>query len=88
MIFGTGFGPTNPPVASAAVTTGKLPLANPATVLIGGVAAQQSFAGLVSPGLYQFNVTVPAATPNGDNPVVIQIGSFSSPAGALITVQQ
>lgn len=87
-IFGNGFGPTNPQVASAALNTGKLPLASQVTVLIGGVAAQQSFAGLVSPGLYQFNVTVPAATPNGDNPVLIQIGSFSSPTGALITVQQ
>jgi len=88
VIYGNGFGPTNPGVASAAVNTGKLPLAAQATVLIGGTAAQQSFAGLVSPGLYQFNVTVPASTPNGDNSVVIQIGSFSSPQGALISVQQ
>ncbi len=34
-------------------------------------------------GLYQLNVRVPEAVPNGDQVVVITIGGFSSPANAL-----
>jgi uncharacterized protein (TIGR03118 family) len=87
VIYGTGFGDTNPEVSNGQISTGHLNLATPATVLIGGVPAQVSFAGLTSPGVYQFNVIVPPSTPSGDTPVQIIIGSFSSPAGAVITVQ-
>jgi uncharacterized protein (TIGR03437 family) len=48
------------------------PLANPVTVRTGGAAAIIQFAGVVSPGLYQFNVVVPDI-PNGDNAVSVEI---------------
>jgi uncharacterized protein (TIGR03437 family) len=35
-------------------------------VTIGSVPAVVAFAGLTAPGLYQFNVTVPAGLPSGD----------------------
>jgi uncharacterized protein (TIGR03437 family) len=47
-----------------------------------------AFAGLISPGLFQFNVTVPAATAAGDQPVVCTYNGASTPAGDLISVQQ
>lgn len=87
VIYATGFGDTAPEVPDGSVTTGKLNLATPATVLIGGNPAQVVFAGVTAPGIYQFNVTVPSSTPSGDNPVQIMIGSFSTPSGAMITVQ-
>jgi uncharacterized protein (TIGR03437 family) len=58
------------------------------TVMIGGAAAQVAAANLVGPGLYQLNVVVPAATPNGDVPVVATAGSMTTQSGALIAVQQ
>jgi uncharacterized protein (TIGR03437 family) len=56
-------------------------------VTFGGNQAQVTFAGLVSPGLYQINVTVPSSAPNGDVQVLAQAGGQTSPV-ALITVQQ
>jgi uncharacterized protein (TIGR03437 family) len=45
-----------------------------------------SFAGLISPGLYQFNITVPAAA-SGDNPIGCAYNGVSTPSGEMITVQ-
>ena len=55
---------------------------------IGGATAKVEFAGVVSPGLYQFNVVVPATAVNGDNAVTALYGGVSTPVGALITVQR
>ncbi len=38
-------------------------------VQIGGVTATVTFAGVVGPGLYQFNVTVPGSVPDGDSAI-------------------
>ncbi len=61
--------------------------ANPVQITIGGVAAQVKFAGLVSPGLYQFNVIVPNV-PNGDAAVVATTGGIATQTGVSVTVQQ
>jgi uncharacterized protein (TIGR03437 family) len=50
--------------------------------------ANVAFAGVILPGLYQINVTIPPTAANGDNTVLSSYGGFSSPAGDLITVQQ
>jgi uncharacterized protein (TIGR03437 family) len=50
------------------------------------VAADVAFAGLVSSGLYQFNVTVPDV-PDGDQSVVADIGGFRTQETAFLTVQ-
>ena len=55
-------------------------------VTIGGVVAAVQYAGLVGPGLYQFNVQVPASASSGDNAVVATYGGASTPAGAMISV--
>jgi uncharacterized protein (TIGR03437 family) len=54
---------------------------------IGGTAASVAFAGLISPGLFQFNVTVPATAAAGDQPVVCTYNRASTPVGDLISVQ-
>jgi uncharacterized protein (TIGR03437 family) len=38
-------------------------------------------------GLYQFNVRVPASAPDGDVPVSITIGGFTTQSGTTIPVQ-
>ena len=68
-------------------STAAEPLANNVAISIGGVAATATFAGLVSPGLYQFNVTVPNL-PNGDAAVLARIGGVATQAGVSVTVQQ
>jgi uncharacterized protein (TIGR03437 family) len=92
-LFGTGFGATNPSVSAGQLASGMPTLVNPITVMIGSTTLAQSdilYAGL-SPssisGLYQFNVRIPASTPNGDIPVSISIGGVETQS-ATIAVQQ
>jgi uncharacterized protein (TIGR03437 family) len=86
-LYGTGFGPVTPPLPTSQLVTTPSILANNATVMIGGVAATVQFAGLVEPGLYQLNVTVPAL-PNGDAAVTASVGGVQTQTGLLITIQQ
>lgn len=87
-IYGTGFGPTNPIVPTSQLVTTQPPLANQVQFTIGGATAAVSYAGLVESGLYQFNVTVPATTPNGDAGVVASIGGVQTQSGVSLPVQQ
>jgi uncharacterized protein (TIGR03437 family) len=61
-LYGTGFGPTNPAVASGTLVTTPEPLeVTPAgSILIGEVGPQITYAGLVEAGLDQINVVVPS----------------------------
>ena len=56
-------------------------------IFVGGVAAEVQFAGVVSPGLYQFNVVVPGGAASGDNEVTAVYGGANTPSGAAIFVQ-
>jgi uncharacterized protein (TIGR03437 family) len=87
LLYATGFGPTNPPLPTAQLVATPEPLANTVQITIGGATANVSFGGLVGPGLYQFNVTVPNL-PNGDAAVVAKIGGVSSQTGVSVTIQQ
>ncbi len=55
-------------------------------VSIGGNPATVQFAGLISPGLFQFNVVVPASTPAGDNALSATYGNLATQSGVLVTV--
>jgi uncharacterized protein (TIGR03437 family) len=58
IVYANGFGPTSSPVVSGIVTqSGSL---NPLPVItVGNVPVKVSFAGLVSPGTFQFNIVLP-----------------------------
>ena len=87
VLYGNGFGQTNPPItAGLAVQQGVLPV-NP-TVTIGGIAADVIYAGVVSPGPYQFNVVVPANAPAGDLPLLATYNGVSTQSGVFVTVGQ
>jgi uncharacterized protein (TIGR03437 family) len=59
-LYANGFGPVSPPVTSGSgLQSGSLPVLP--VIQIGEISASVQFAGLVSPGLFQFNVVVPAA---------------------------
>jgi uncharacterized protein (TIGR03437 family) len=87
LLYGTGFGPTNPATPTAQLVTTPAILANSVQVTIGGAVASVTYAGLVEAGTYQLNVTVPSL-PNGDALVVATIGGVSTQTGVSITVQQ
>jgi uncharacterized protein (TIGR03437 family) len=84
-IYANGLGPVGITPPSGEPTPSTLPLSNtafPATVTIGGVAAQVIFSGLAPGwvGLYQVNAVVAPTTPTGNQPLVVSIGGVSSPA--------
>lgn len=84
-LFGTGFGlPLGGLVDGLATQPGALP--NAPVFPIGGLPATALYAGVVSPGLYQFDVTVPSAAASGDVAVTAGYGGVSTPAGAPISV--
>jgi uncharacterized protein (TIGR03437 family) len=86
VLYANGFGPTNVPVRSGSITqSGTLsPLP---VVQVGGVTANVIFAGLILPGEFQFNVTIPAVG-NGDQPITATYGGISTQSGALITIHK
>jgi len=87
ILYGNGFGVTNPAAANGLILAGGAPLVATPTITFNNINATVAFAGLSATGLYQFNVTVPAGLPDGDATVVAKIGGVSSPAGALITIK-
>ncbi len=86
MLYANGFGPTVPPVVSGSLTqAGNLPTLP--DVKIAGISAEVTFAGVISPGLYQINAKIPASAPSGDSEIVANYAGQSTPAHVLITVQ-
>jgi len=86
-LYAVGFGlPSTALANDSAMQSGSLPVLPVCTV--GGNAAPVAFAGVISPGLYQLNLTIPAAAAKGDNPVSCTYGGSATPAGDLITVGQ
>jgi uncharacterized protein (TIGR03437 family) len=86
VLFGVGFGPTNPFVPAGAVFNSSAPTTNAVSISIGGVAALVQFSGITSAGLYQFNVTVPS-TASGDQILQARVAGVVSPGGVYVTVQ-
>jgi uncharacterized protein (TIGR03437 family) len=82
--FGLG-SPTAPLVNGSSTQNAPLPVFP--QVQIGGATAVVTYAGVISPGLYQLNVTIPDNIPAGDNRLVLTYGGQSSPAGDVIAIQ-
>jgi len=92
ILWGTGFGPTNPAVpagilspsdqVASAVNTPVVTIGNvPATVY--GAALAPGFAGL-----YQLAVQAPNGLAAGDQPVSVQVNGIASATGVFINVTQ
>jgi uncharacterized protein (TIGR03437 family) len=93
-LFGSGFGRTqvavNPNLAQSfavplAHTTGDFQ-STQATLTIGGQPATISFIGMVSPGLYQINASVPQGLSPGDQPVVLSLLGGDSTGKQSVTI--
>ena len=86
ILYANGFGPTVPAAVSGSLSQSGSLTPLPA-VTIAGIKATVQFAGLVSPGLFQINVTVPANAPSGDDTLTAAVGGVPVAPVALITVQ-
>jgi uncharacterized protein (TIGR03437 family) len=79
-VWGTGFGLAAPWTPGAST-------ASPVVIQIDGVQAKVAFAGLVSLGLDQVNLTVPDL-PDGDHAVEVAVNGQAAISDALIPVQR
>ncbi len=84
-LWAVGFGlPSTPLVDGSSSQRGDLPIMP--SVQVGGRPARVSFAGVVSPGLYQINVEVPTGITNGDNEIRATYDGITTPPGRLLTI--
>jgi uncharacterized protein (TIGR03437 family) len=87
VLFGVGFGPTNPVVPAGAAYSGAAPITGILSMLMNNKSVTPAFAGLTSAGLYQFNITVPAGLGTGDVPLSAMVGGVTSPTGVVVSLQ-
>ncbi len=91
VLYGVGFGPTNPAVAAGNTFRGSAPTPKDfqLQVLLGNNLIPIAYSGLVGTGLYQINITVPANTPSGDVPLRIVTPGVSAQSqdGIFLTIQ-
>lgn len=77
-LFATGFGSTIASGEALAVTP---------SILIDGISAEVTFAGLVGPGLYQINVQIPFNVSRGQDVLVVGAsGNFETQPNAFLTI--
>ena len=88
LLYGTGFGPTNPAVAPGQIYCCGAPVTDltQLQVTIGGAPATVSWAGIVAAGEFQLNVLIPPL-PDGDQPVAATIAGVSTQSGLSISVK-
>ncbi|MGH9666999.1 MAG: hypothetical protein ACRD9L_21450, partial [Bryobacteraceae bacterium] len=94
VLYGTGFGPTDPAYSPGEIPSEAARVTAPTNVMIGGISIAPSdiqYVGL-SPqsicGLDQVNVKLPESLPDGDAPVSISVGGMQSPAGTTLPVKR
>lgn len=89
VIYANGLGPTSGTITPGAEVQSGTLTTSP-VVMIANEASKVSFAGLISPGLYQLNVTIPGEAPSGNDvlavSVMAMIDGFLSPDSSLPTV--
>jgi uncharacterized protein (TIGR03437 family) len=87
VLYANGFGPVSPPAVSGAASQSGT-LSPMPVVMIGGIAANVTYAGINGfPGLFQFNVVVPANLPSGDNALTATYNGAPTAPLALIAIQ-
>jgi uncharacterized protein (TIGR03437 family) len=91
ILWGTGFGPTEPSVPAGVEVPFSITYytASTVTVMVGGMAATVYGAALAPgyAGLYQVAIQIPTSLANGDYAVTAAILGAQSPSTTLITVE-
>jgi uncharacterized protein (TIGR03437 family) len=92
ILWGTGFGATNPTVPPGALPPSNQVsnVSNTVTVTVGNIAATVVGAAIApgNPGLYQIAVQIPASAPDGDLAVVAQVSGVQSSSNVLLSVKR
>lgn len=85
-LYAVGFGlPSSALANGSSSQSGSLPVVPVCNVE--GIPASVAYAGLISPGLYQLNLTIPQSATVGNDSVSCIYDGATTPAGDLITVQ-
>jgi uncharacterized protein (TIGR03437 family) len=90
ILWGTGFGPTTPPVAAGIQVPSDKLYSVSASVKI-GTADAQVFGAALSPGyagLYQIAIQVPANMADGDYALKATVAGVTSPEGVILSVKK
>jgi uncharacterized protein (TIGR03437 family) len=85
VLYANGFGPTSTPIVSGSLSQSGILSPQP-VIKVGANTATVQFAGLVSPGLFQFNIVIPMNTPDGDQPLSVSYAGFATQQPALLTI--
>lgn len=89
-IYAIGFGATNPPYLIGTAPPAAAPTVLSPSVTLGTEIAPSEilYAGVSpeSPGLYQLNIQVPPGIADGNYPLTLQLGTFTTPAGPYLAV--
>jgi uncharacterized protein (TIGR03437 family) len=91
IVFGTGFGATNPPIAAGELATAATPTLHSPVVLLDGqeLPAENVLYVGITPGLagvYQMNLRLPSNLRNGNLRLTVRFGSQNSPPGVVLRV--
>jgi len=86
-VYANGFGPTSTVVMAGSTTQGGV-LSPLPVIMVGGKSAMVKFAGLVSPGLFQFDVVVPNPLADGDQMINATFGGAATQPGTLLSVHR
>jgi uncharacterized protein (TIGR03437 family) len=95
LLYGTGFGQTNPGGVDGALSlvppAGVLPLPvlQPVTVTIGGKTASSNYAGgapYIVQGVMQVNAQIPSGLPAGHAAGVVSVGGVPTQTGVTVAV--
>jgi uncharacterized protein (TIGR03437 family) len=86
-IYGTGFGPTTPPLPADSLVTVPAELSSKPSVTLGGQPCEVQYAGMTGSGLVQLNVVIPANAPDGNLALAAMIGGVSVQPGVVLTVK-
>jgi uncharacterized protein (TIGR03437 family) len=90
VLWGTGFGVTNPAVAAGVLVSGAPAVVTAPVVSVGGVPAFVVDAVLTpgDAGLYQVTIEIPATGVSGAVPVVAAVGGLQTAGGVMIFLGQ
>ena len=88
VLWGTGFGATNPPVPAGMAVSGAPAVATAPTVTVGGMAVPVISAVLTAgtAGLYQVTIQLPATVPTGAVAVQASVGGVPAQTGVVLVV--
>ena len=89
-LFATALGATNPSFAPGELPGVAAQVTAPFSVSVGGITLAASdvlYVGVTqNAGLYQVNLRIPDAVPDGDQPVVLTVAGVPTPTGGFITI--